>query len=455
MARRFAISSRRVVVDRRLQPATIIVDDGLIEEVVKPDQAPPSIESIDFGDDIIMAGLIDGHVHINEPGRTDWEGFETATRAAAAGGITTVVDMPLNSTPVTTTVANLQQKRRAADDKLWVDTGFYAGLVPGNEEHIVPLLDAGVLGVKAFLCHSGIDDFPNVTRRELQAVMPLLAGRDKPLLVHAERVDDIAPIEDEDAHRYAAYLASRPPRFEIRAIEMLIDLCRQTDCPVHIVHLATAEAVSMLRQARTDGLPITVETCPHYLTFAAQAIPDADPLFKCAPPLRDEDNRRGLLDALDEGIIDLVATDHSPSPPELKELESGDLRRAWGGISSLQLLLPALWTATSTHGATPVDIARWTGEAPAKLLRKDHLIGTIAPERRANLVVWDPDASFVVNAEQLHHRHQITPYDGERLRGVVRATFLRGRKIFDGTHLSANPHGQQITSISSAPREDQ
>ena len=446
MARRFAICSRRVVIDERPEPAAIIIDDGLIEAISTLDELDPSLPTQDFGDHVVMAGLIDAHVHVNEPGRTEWEGFESATRAAAAGGITTIVDMPLNASPVTTTVDHLDEKRRAAAGKLWVDTGFYAGLVPGNEEHIAPLLDAGALGVKAFLCHSGIDDFPNATERELRAVMPLLARRANPLLVHAELVDNLAPTGDENPQSYDAYLASRPPRFELRAIEMLIELCRETKCPLHIVHLACADALTMLREARAGGLPITVETCPHYLNFAAEDIPDAAPLYKCAPPLRDDHNRRRLLSALQEGVIDLVATDHSPSPPELKELESGDLRRAWGGISSLQLLLPALWTATAPHGATPVDIARWTSAAPAKLLKLDDRIGAIAPGHRANLVVWDPDASFTVEANQLHHRHKITPYSDMSLRGVVRATYLRGHQIFDGTTLASDPRGRPITA---------
>ncbi len=444
MARRFAITSRRVVVAGRLRPAAIVVEDDLINAIVDPEEVPDKIRVDDYGDAVIMAGLVDPHVHINEPGRSDWEGFETATRAAAAGGITTVVDMPLNSSPVTTDIEALDEKRRAARGKLSVDTGFYAGLVPGSESNIAELVDAGVLGAKAFLCHSGIDEFPNATERELRTAMPILAERNKPLLVHAELVDDVDAADDAAPSSYQAYLKSRPDRWELNAIELLIDLCRQTGCPVHIVHLATAEAVPMLRAAREEGLPITVETAPHYLYFAAEEIPDGQPLFKCAPPIRSTDNRKRLHRALNEGVIDLVATDHSPSPPELKELDTGDLQSAWGGISSLQLLLPALWTATKDRGATPADIARWTSAAPAKLLGIDDRIGTITPGHRANLAVWSPEAEFSVDATELHHRHKITPYHRENLHGRVEATYLGGHKIFDGTAVATDCRGTAI-----------
>jgi allantoinase len=441
----FAIRTSRAVVAGGLQPAGIVVRDGAIAEILAPDAVPDGLDVHDVGDDVVMPGLIDAHVHINEPGRTEWEGFETATRAACAGGITTLVDMPLNSSPVTTTVGALREKLAAAQGKLFVDCGFYGGLVPDNGAEIPGLVDAGVLGVKAFLCHSGIDEFPNARREDLHAAMEVLARRGMPLLVHAELVDDEAPIDPSRPASYAAYVASRPQRFELRAIELLIELCRATGCPVHIVHLAAGEALPMLREARTEGLPITVETGPHYLLFASEEIPDGDTRYKCAPPIRDAHNRALLTSALLAGDIDLVGTDHSPAPPSIKELDSGDLQRAWGGISSLQLLLPALWTATHEAGATPTDIARWTSTRPAQLLGLDDR-GALAPGRIANLTVWDPEASFTVHADALHHRHPVTPYDGRVLYGVVRSTYLRGHRIFDGHEISTTLRGRPLTS---------
>ena len=452
MAEQAVIYSQRVVIGGELRPAALVLEDGQIREVLEVDDLPQDLPARDFGDQVIMAGLIDPHVHINEPGRTEWEGFETATKAAAAGGITTVVDMPLNSSPVTTSPDAFEKKLAATHQKLFVDCGFYAGLVPGNSDQLEALLDAGVLGVKAFLCHSGIDDFPNATEQDLRAAMPILAARNKPLLVHAELVDS----EGSDDHdgpdtpqNYRAYAAARPQRWELRAIELLLKLVEETGCHVHIVHLAASEALPMLRDARERGLPVTVETGPHYLYFASEEIPDGDTRYKCAPPIRDDKNRRNLLQALQNGDIDLVATDHSPSTPDLKELDSGNLLKAWGGISSLQLLLPVLWTAAKAEGATIVDVARWISSAPARLLGLQETLGTIAPGRPANLVVWDPDKEFTVDADQLHHRHKITPYEGEMLQGVVNTTFLRGEAIFDATRSPAllpAPTGHPILS---------
>jgi allantoinase len=290
-------------------------------------------------------------VHINEPGRTEWEGFETATRSAAAGGITTVVDMPLNSSPVTTTAEALALKVAATCDQLWVDCAFHAGIVPGNEQHVAALIASGVVGFKAFLCHSGIDEFPNATEAELRAVMPVLARAGVPLLVHAELVSPAsseAPATEFECRSYARHLASRPPAWELDAIRLLINLCRDSRCHVHIVHLSAADALPLIEQAKDEGLPLTVETCPHYLTFAAEDIPDGDPRYKCTPPIRERDNRERLWEGLRQGLIDTIGSDHSPAPPELKHLASGNVFRAWGGIASLQLSLPAVWSE-ATH----------------------------------------------------------------------------------------------------------
>ncbi|MBA2661716.1 MAG: allantoinase AllB [Bradymonadaceae bacterium] len=446
MAKQVIIKSRRVVTPEGVREAAIIIEDGRISELVSPGSLSDHAVIEDWGDLAILPGLVDPHVHINEPGRTAWEGFETATAAAAAGGITTLVDMPLNSSPVTTTRAALQEKIAASQGKLRVDCGFHAGLVPGNEAQIEALLDAGVLGVKAFLCHSGIDDFPNATERELRAVMGLLAERNVPLLVHAELSGEAPDASGQDPRSYAAYYASRPPAWELRAIELLIGLCREFGTHVHIVHLATGQAVAMLEAARDEGLAISVETCPHYLYFAAEQIPDADTRFKCAPPMRDEANRDALWRALQAGVIDLIASDHSPSTPALKEIESGNLQKAWGGIASLELGISIVWTEAQRRGASLEDLVKWMSLEPARLVHLDHQVGAIAPGRLANLVVFDEAASFVVDGQKLHQRHKITPYDTQRLRGVVQATYLRGQKIYANGQLVGPPSGAICTT---------
>ena len=376
-----------------------------------------------------MPGLIDIHVHINEPGRAEWEGFETATRAAVAGGVTTLVDMPLNSSPVTTTAEALALKRAAAETKCVNQVAFYGGLVPGNANRIQELIDAGVVGIKAFLCHSGLDEFPNATESDLREAMPILAKADLPLLVHAELVD--APRSLNDPRSYGDYLASRPDAWELCAIEMMIELCRETECAVHIVHLATAEALPLLRAARDEeGLPITVETCPHYLFFAAEDIDDGRTDFKCAPPIRSADNQEQLWQALEQGDIDLIASDHSPCPPEMKELASGNFAKAWGGISSVQLTLPAMWTKAKQRDVDLPTLSRWLCSTPAERIGYHEQRGTIAEGMQADLVIWDSEATFEVRPDQLQHRHPVTPYEGQMLSGVVEQTYVRGERVF-------------------------
>ncbi len=424
------ITSRRVVSKGKVQKLGILVEDGKIADVLHSAQIPDHVPVVDYGDQVIMPGLIDAHVHINEPGRADWEGFETATRAAAAGGVTTLVDMPLNSSPVTTSIKALKQKQQAAREKQVVDCLFYGGLVPGKEDQIEPLLEAGVVGIKAFLCDSGINEFPPVTEAGLRKAMPVLARHGKPLLVHAELTDTENAPEVTKPDSYEQYLHSRPAQWEADAINLLTGLSRETGCWVHIVHLSAALGLLTLRKAQSEGVPVTVETTPHYLFFCSDEIPDGDPRFKCAPPIRDAANRDLLHAAIVDGAIDLVATDHSPCPPELKELRSGDLTKAWGGISSLQLMLPVLWTALQKRNISPVDIARLTAENPARLIGQDHLKGRIEPGYEANLTVWDPDKSFHVQGARLYHRHKITPYEGQQLQGVVTATWLRGEQVY-------------------------
>jgi allantoinase len=441
----WVLRSRRVVTPEGLRPAAICVEGETIAAVVPWDDVASSARVEDVGDLLVMPGLVDTHVHINDPGRAHWEGFATATAAAAAGGITTLVDMPLNSDPVTTTSGALSAKRAAAHGKLRVDCGFYGGLVPGNADQIAPLARAGVLGFKAFLCHSGIDEFPNVAESDLRAAMPILARLGLPLLAHAEIVpDSAAPMDASDPRRYAAWRASRPPAWEVEAIRLLIGLCRDYRCRVHVVHLATAEALPLIAEARAEGLPLSVETCPHYLTFAAEEIPDGDPRFKCAPPIRSAADREALWEALRAGLIDTIGTDHSPAPPELKQLETGNLARAWGGIASLQLAWPAVWTEARRRGFGPDALARWMARRPAELVGLGNRKGAIAAGCDADLIVVDPDATFRVDPALLQHRHPITPYEGRSLAGMIAATYLRGRRIAASGEPEGDPSGREI-----------
>jgi allantoinase len=448
------LRSRRVVTPEGVRPATVHVRDGRIERVGPTEEAPAGAAFIDCKDSVLMPGLVDTHVHVNEPGRTEWEGFETATRAAAAGGVTTLVDMPLNSIPATTTREALRAKTAAASEKLRVDVGLWGGVVPANSRdphELDGLLDGGVLGFKTFLVPSGVDEFGHVGEADLRAAMPVLARRGAVLLAHAELPGPIdraaevwngaGPAELSD---YGRYLQSRPDAAEVEAVELLVRLCRETGCRVHIVHVASAEVLPILRRAREEGLPITAETCPHYLTFAAEEIPAGAVTFKCAPPLRSRDNRELLWEALREGLIDLVATDHSPCPPEMKKIESGDFRGAWGGISSLQLALPAVWTGARERGFTMEDVAVWMCAAPSRLAGLEGRKGAIAPGYDADLVIWDPEASFTVEPERLHHRHKLTPYAGRTLYGVVRRTLLRGETIYQDGDLMEAPLGRLL-----------
>jgi len=441
MQRSLVLRSRRVVTVDGARPASIHVREGKIERLGAWDEAPDAL--LDCGDLVILPGLIDSHVHVNEPGRTGWEGFATATRAAAAGGITTLVDMPLNSIPATTTREAFQAKLEAAQEKAYVDVGFWGGVVPGNAGELAGLLDDGVLGFKAFLVPSGVDEFQHVGEADLREALPVLARHGAVLLAHAELpgpIDAAACVWEGASpaalREYGRYLRSRPDAAEVEAVELLVRLCRETGCRIHIVHVASAEVLPVLRRAREEGLLITAETCPHYLTFSAGEIPDGGVAFKCAPPIRSPENRERLWEALGEGVLDLVASDHSPCPPDLKKIEAGDFRGAWGGIASLQLALAAVWTGARERGFTVSDLAGWMCAAPARLAGLDRRKGRIAPGTDADLVVWDPEASFVVEPRHLHHRHKLTPYAGRTLAGVVRRTLLRGETVYDVSGVS-------------------
>ena len=425
--------SSRVVTPQGIKPAAVVVNDGRIVSVVEPKDAPLDAVVRDFDDLVLMPGLVDTHVHINEPGRTEWEGFATATCAAAAGGITTLVDMPLNCLPETTTVAALTAKREAAAGKCYVDWAAWGGLTDDNREHIEPLVRAGVKGYKSFLVDPGIEGLTMLTEDGLAKAAPIVARTGLPLLVHAELPGPIAAaaatLKDSDWCEYATYLRSRPEEAELEAIRLLIRTCREHRLRVHIVHLATMAALLELEAARAEGLPITVETCPHYLYFAAEEIPRAATLKKCAPPIRSREDREGLWNGLDQGTIDLIASDHSPCPPEMKGLEAGDFGKAWGGVASLSIAASVVWTGMRERKLPLEKLSQWMSASPARLAGLHHRKGAIASGMDADLVVFNPEASFEVTKENLVYRHPISPYLGEQLCGVVEHTILRGVEV--------------------------
>jgi allantoinase len=442
------IQSDRVVLPDGVRPAAILVRDGRIAAIEPGARAAPAAGErvIDAGALAVSPGLVDSHVHIDDPGRESWEGFAHATRAAAAGGVTTIVDMPLNSIPATTTAAGLEAKRRAAAGKCHVDVGFWGGVVPGNTADLEPLARAGVLGFKCFLCPSGVEEFEHVTEAGLREAVPVLARLGLPLLAHAELPARLREPRG-DPRRYATWLDSRPPDAERDAIDLLIQLGRESGARVHIVHLASAAALSSLTSARTEGVAISVETCPHYLTFAAEDIGDGATAFKCAPPIRAREQRDRLWQGLIDGAIDLVATDHSPAPPALKRLEDGDFVQAWGGIASLQIGLPAVWSGARERAIGLERLAEWMAAAPARLAGLDRTKGRIAVGYDADFVIWDPDRAFTVDAAALQHRHPVTPYDGRQLFGSVRTTILRGEVIYDAGAIVGTPRGRLVGGV--------
>ena len=416
------IRAQRVLLPTGLAPAEIHVDGDRIVSVSKLSSEDPASSA-----SVVFPGLIDPHVHVNEPGRTEWEGFVTASAAAAAGGITTIVDMPLNSVPSTTSVRGLELKRAAAQ-AAGVNVEFWGGVVPGNTGELDGLADAGVRGFKCFLSPSGVAEFEHVGERELRLALPILARRRLPLLVHAEWPAALLPVDpDADPRRYATWLASRPAAAEVEAIARLVALCREFRAHIHVVHVAAADALHLIASAKNEGLPLTAETCPHYLTFCAEEIADRRTQFKCAPPIRQRSHRDALWRALDEGVLDLIATDHSPCPPHMKG--DGDFVAAWGGIASLELSLAATWTAAASRHFPVERLAAWMCAAPARLAGLADR-GAIARGMRADLVEWDPDATFDVDQQTLHQRHKCTPYHGLRLRGRVRRTYVGGRLVY-------------------------
>ena len=434
MAATQVFRSERVITPDGVHPATLLVRDGTIAAIGKHGRAAPAgAQVVDAGDDVLAPGLVDIHVHVNEPGRTTWEGFATATRAAAAGGVTTLLDMPLNAVPPTTTVAALQRKRAAAAGRCHIDVGFWGGAVPGNLDALAALHAAGVFGFKAFLVDSGVDEFAHVSAAQLERAMTDLARLGALTLVHAEDagvIERAAAWADADPRRYATYLASRPDEAERRAVDEVARIALRTGGRAHVLHLSSAHALAPLRDAVAAGAALTAETCPHYLHLDAGGVPDGATAYKCAPPIRDAANRDRLWEALDDGTLTVVASDHSPCPPELKALDRGDFQQAWGGIASLQLGLAATWTQARARGHTCDEVSRWMSSAPAGLVglaRK----GALAPGCDADIVRWDTGAAWVVDGAALEHRHPVTPYDGMRLHGRVATTYLRGRPVYD------------------------
>lgn len=420
----------RVLIDGGFSPAEVGVRDGVIVQVAALGAGLMGERSVELADDeVLIPGLVDTHVHVNEPGRTEWEGFASATRAAAAGGVTTIVDMPLNSIPPTTSVAALEVKRRAAEGQVFVDVGFWGGVVPGSTAELEPLVAEGVFGFKCFLVHSGVDEFPAVTADEMEAAMSVLAGADDSLLiVHAEDAALIDGAPHRHGPEYDDFLASRPREAEGVAVTDVIERAQRTGARAHILHLSSADALDRIAAAKRHGVRLTVETCPHYLTLSAEEIPPGATAFKCCPPIREAGNRDGLWQGLDDGVIDFVVSDHSPAPAELKTAGGGDFAEAWGGIASLQLGLPLVWTEARRRGIPLERVVEWMSGAPARRVGLTDK-GRIAEGAAADLAIVAPDATFTVDAAALEHRHPITPYDGRELTGVVRSTFLAGVTI--------------------------
>lgn len=450
-----AFIADRVVTPQGIRRAALLLEDGpadakgdVIRAICEVGDLPANTDIVDFGARAILPGLVDTHVHINEPGRTEWEGFATATRAAAAGGYTTLVDMPLNCLPETTTVAALEQKRVAAAGQCVIDWASWGGAVADNQADLLPLARAGVPGFKCFLIYPGCDGFTMIDREQLERALPAIAESGLPLLVHAELAGPIdaacETLRDADWRRFSTYLASRPDEAELDAIRLMIRLCREYGVRIHIVHLATSQALSLLNAARAEGLPITAEACPHHLHFAAEEIADGATLLKCTPPIRSRANREALWQGLGDGSIDLIATDHSPCPPEMKRIDEGRFDLAWGGIASLSVALSVVWTDAVQRGFGLEEIARWMSAAPAVLAGFGDRIGTIKAGREANFIVFDTEAQFVVTPDKLHYRHPISPYMGETLRGIVDATYLRGEPVYRAGEFILGARGREL-----------
>ncbi|WP_314412329.1 allantoinase AllB [Streptomyces sp. DSM 40484] len=436
------LRSTRVITPEGTRAASVAVSAGRITAVLAHDaEVPAGARLEDFGDDVLLPGLVDTHVHVNDPGRTEWEGFWTATRAAAAGGITTLVDMPLNSLPPTTTVDHLRTKKDVARSKAHIDVGFWGGALPDNVKDLKPLHDAGVFGFKAFLSPSGVDEFPELDQDQLALSLAEIAGFGGLLIVHAEDPHHLAAAPQKGGRKYADFLASRPRDAENTAIGGLIAQAGRLDARVHVLHLSSSDALPLIAAAKREGVRVTAETCPHYLTLTAEEVPDGASEFKCCPPIREAANQDLLWQALADGTIDCVVTDHSPSTADLK---TDDFATAWGGISGLQLSLSAVWTEARKRGHTLEDVVRWMSSRTAELVGLADRKGAIEAGRDADFAVLAPDEMFTVDPAALQHRNRVTAYAGRTLHGVVRSTWLRGERVMSEGEFTA-PTGQLLS----------
>ena len=426
-----AISSNHVFTDGKLQHAAVLFENGIITDIVSVNTIPDDCEHKDYGDLVIMPGLVDTHVHINEPGRTDWEGFNTATQAAAAGGITTVIDMPLNCIPVTTSLDAVNVKKDCLANQTWVDIGFHGGVIPDNENELSAMIDAGINSFKAFMIDSGVDEFPASDSATLDKAMPILAKGNATLLVHAELDSCMSNFTPKDSASYQEFLESRPDNWEVDAITEIIRLSKKHDCKVHIVHLSSAKAIGLIKQAQSENIKVTAETCPHYLTLSSDSIPDGDGRFKCCPPIRNDDNQDDLWKALEDGTISFIVSDHSPCTPALKKLEEHNLWEAWGGISSLQFGLSLIWTAIKKRGYSMTQLANWMCERPAHLVNLEKSKGKIKKGYQADFVIWNPEAQHTIDKKDILHKNKLSAYEQHTVYGVVEQTILRGEVIFD------------------------
>lgn len=441
-----ALKSSRVLTPSGIKQAIVVMENGLIADLLDY-SAQPDITTEDYGDLIIMPGLVDTHVHINEPGRTEWEGFETATKSAAAGGITMLVDMPLNSSPVTVNISALNEKTEASKNKLYTDCGFYGGVTPENISDLEGLIKQGVLGLKAFMIDSGIDDFPAVKEEDLRKALKIISRFNIPLLVHAEMDCGFEKDAGYDKCSFGSFLSTRPEEWENKAVAVLIKLCREFDSRIHIVHLSSSRSLDMIREAKKEGLKLTTETCPHYLYFSSEEIQRGDTRFKCTPPIRDSANREKLWSAVKEGVIDFIVSDHSPCDPVLKCSEEGDFEKAWGGIAGLQSGLSIVWTEAVKRGFSIEDVSKLMSRNTAAFIGLENRKGKIDIGFDADLIVFDPLKKFTVKGNELFHRHKITPYEGREFSGVVEATYLRGNKIFYNGEITIPPSGIVIYKV--------
>ncbi|XP_033763464.1 allantoinase, mitochondrial-like [Pecten maximus] len=466
ISNRKAFRGNRVVLDRTVEKACIVVEQGKIIDILTGDAADDINKDdfcmvIDAGNDVIMPGVVDSHVHVNEPGRTVWEGYWTATSAAAVGGTTTIIDMPLNCIPSTTSYSAFMNKLEYAESKCFVDVGFWGGIVPNNQDELRPMLIAGVLGFKCFLIHSGVDDFPAVTRADLETAMEVLQDTDAVILFHAEMecpCNMAVSSEEGPPQLYKTFLDSRPEVMENEAIKLVCDLCLKYRVKCHIVHLSSASALPLIVEAKRKGAPLTVETCHHYLSLVAETVPGGATQYKCCPPIRSKHNQEVLWEGIVRGDIDMVVSDHSPCTPELKQLDTGDFTTAWGGIASVQFGLSLFWTACQPYGLTLNDVVRLLCRNTAQLAGVGDRKGAIKTGYDADFVIWDPESSFEVTVGMVRHKHKVrktanlchyneaghslTPYTGKQLRGVVKTTVLGGVIIYEDNVAVRIPTGK-------------